>query len=179
MEDDDELSATYVKALSADETAKLKEALKANLTKKTGQLPGENDKGDEGEPNQAGSVSDAASEAASHLKKDQGRQPSADNARKHLDERRKAEIDRLETDNKQRKAFFRFMLFVAAVPVAVSSGVMVRLSWDGDVGDSVVIAFFVSVVVEVLGLAVIVANYLFPKRGSLPEDKEIWKEPDD
>jgi len=174
--DDDELRRQYYGALSDDAIAKIKGALEDNRTRKMGRALGESG---QVEPGEVSITSEAASKESSHLKRDQGRQPSADSVRKHLEKRRTAEIDRLETDNKQRKAFFRFMLLVALVPVIVASGVMVRLSWDGNVGDPVVIAFFVSVVVEVLGLAVIVANYLFPKRGSLPDEKGIWDETED
>ena len=97
---------------------------------------------------------------------------AADDALKYMNERRAAEIARLKMDNEQREKFFKFVLLITGIPVLVAAGALVRVVWDGDVGDSVLIGFFASVVVEVIGLSIIVANYLFPKTGSVPPGVE-------
>lgn len=98
---------------------------------------------------------------------DRGQSKKAQEALNHVRKRRDAEIDRLNADNRRRTSFFWFVLIVTAFPVLVASGVMIRIAVDGQVSDPVLIAFFASVVVEVIGLSIIVANYLFPKNGSL------------
>src|SRR5699024_7807982 len=95
--DDDELRRQYYGALSDDAIAKIKGALEDNRTRKMGRALGESG---QVEPGEVSITSEAASKESSHLKRDQGRQPSADSVRKHLEKRRTAEIDRLETDNK-------------------------------------------------------------------------------
>lgn len=94
---------------------------------------------------------------------------AADEALDYLRKRHEAEIERLKTDNKQRKWFFKFVLGITGIPVLVASLALVRVAWDGEVSDTVLVSFFASVVVQVIGLSIIVANYLFPKTGSIRE----------
>lgn len=110
---------------------------------------------------------EAADTPATELGKDRGRSPTADKAESYWDKRREAEIDRIKGDNKQRRHFFVFVMAATGIPVTTASWVMYKLVDSGLAHDSVVIAFFASVVAEVIGLSVILANYLFPKNGSL------------
>ena len=81
----------------------------------------------------------------------------------HLKKKHKAEIDRLESDNKQRKWFFNFVIAMTAIPVVVASIAMGKYVWDGGSSDAVYIGYFASVVVEVIGLSAVIANYLSPE----------------
>lgn len=90
----------------------------------------------------------------------------------YLKQRHKAEIDRLEADNGQRKWFFRFVLFVTALPVIVASVAMTKYVWTGGNSEAIYIGYFTSVVVEVIGLSIVIANYLFPRNGSLQTETE-------
>ncbi|CAB0628624.1 hypothetical protein CIP107562_00213 [Corynebacterium diphtheriae] len=65
--------------------------------------------------------------------------------------------------NEQRKRFLNFVMVIAGAPILASSAGFSFLTWQGKVTDAIAVAFFASVVVEVIGLALVLANYLFPK----------------
>lgn len=123
-----------------------------------------------GFPSIDGNEEDPATKPVKKIQEDKGQSEDVKSTLNYLNERRKAEIARLNGDNDRRKSFFNFVMLVTGLPIVMASAVMGRIAWDGDVSDSVLIAFFASVVVEVIGLAIIVANYLFPKDGSLKEN---------
>lgn len=94
-------------------------------------------------------------------------------ALEYLKRRHKVEIDRLQADNKQRNRFFYFVLLVTAMPVIVASIAMGHYVWCGGESEAIYIGYFASVVVEVIGLSVVIANYLFPRNGSLQFEENV------
>ena len=100
----------------------------------------------------------------------------ADDTLDYIKKRRAAEITRLEEDNKQRKWFFRFVLAVTAVPVIVASLAMIAYVFGEGNSEAVYIGYFTSVVVEVIGLSIVIANYLFPRNGSIQKGTEKSEE---
>lgn len=115
--------------------------------------------------------------SAENLKTDVPRSSDADNRERQITRFREARVLREEADNKRRAFFFRFAIFIAGWPVIVATITMLVLLCQGKTTEPVVIAFFVSVVVEVVGIAAIIARYLFPNGGAndseLPGDKRF------
>lgn len=103
---------------------------------------------------------------------DEDNDSEAVEALEHLKKQHKAEIDRLEADNKQRQWFFVFVLVITAVPVCIASAAMMVYVCRGGDSEAVYVGYFASVVVEVIGLSVVIANYLFPRNGSIQIEEE-------
>ncbi|CAB0830422.1 hypothetical protein FRC0316_00127 [Corynebacterium diphtheriae] len=80
-----------------------------------------------------------------------------------LVEREKLRNQQFEEANKQRKHFFIFVMAIVAVPTVAASLGFFILVLQAKVTDAIAVAFFASVVAEVIGLALVLANYLFPK----------------
>lgn len=77
-----------------------------------------------------------------------------------------AEIDEAYLANTLRKSFFKFIIFVVSLTLLASVVLMalyVKSEWK-EVEANVMIAWFSANVVQVLGLAYIVARYLFTPR---------------
>lgn len=114
-------------------------------------------------------VSSDGSEARKQLStpSDDDNDEEAVEALDYLKRRHKVEIDRLQADNKQRNWFFYFVILVTALPVIVASIAMGLYVLNGGTSEAIYIGYFASVVVEVIGLSIVIANYLFPRNGSL------------
>ena len=115
-------------------------------------------------------VSSDGSEARKQLStpSDDDNDEEAVEALDYLKRRHKVEIDRLQADNKQRNWFFYFVILVTALPVIVASIAMgLYVLNGGGTSEAIYIGYFASVVVEVIGLSIVIANYLFPRNGSL------------
>lgn len=91
----------------------------------------------------------------------------ANEALDYLKKKHKAEINRLNSDNRQRNWFFNFVLLITLIPVLVASYAMSCYVRNGGDSEAIYVGFFASVVVEVIGLSLVIANYLFPKHGSI------------
>lgn len=76
----------------------------------------------------------------------------------------KAEADRLEQANALRPFFFWSVVASMAFTLLASVGIMAFYIWSqwDDIDSAVMIAWMSAAVVETIGLAYIVANYLFP-----------------
>lgn len=80
---------------------------------------------------------------------------------------RQTDVAAAKQAHKMRKRFFRFVVrSVVSTLVATGAimGAYVVSQW-GDLDAAVMVAFFSAVVVQVLGLAYIIARYLFAPRG--------------
>lgn len=104
--------------------------------------------------------------SAENLKIDVPRSIDADNREKQITRLREARVLREEADNSRRTKFFWFAIVIAGLPVLVATITMLTLLFTGEATPAVSIAFFASVVVEVIGIATIIARYLFPSGGS-------------
>lgn len=93
------------------------------------------------------------------------RSKSAERREEQLLDARDAAVKRMQDDNGRRQVLFWFIVGAAAVPVVMSSAVMGWLTITGRETELMVAAFFGSVVVQVIGLAVIVTKNLFPENG--------------
>lgn len=113
--------------------------------------------------------------SAEDLKTDVQISSDAEHREEQITRLREARVLREEDDNKRRNLFFQFALIIVGIPVAVASISMFKLAIFGDPDTNVVIAFFASVVVEVIGISAIIARYLFPSGGNdaneLPGEK--------
>lgn len=92
----------------------------------------------------------------------------AKNHEKEVLRRAKLENDEYEAANKHRKIFLWFAVAVTSVPVVAASAGFMWMVVTREMTDGMAIAFFASVVVEVIGLVLVLANYLFPKGGGTP-----------
>lgn len=83
---------------------------------------------------------------------------------------RRAELenDEYESANKHRKIFLWFAVAITGLPIVASSVGFFWMVAANRMTDAVAIAYFTSVVVEVIGLVLVLANYLFPKGGGTP-----------
>lgn len=113
--------------------------------------------------------------SADDLKTDVQISSDAENREKQITRLREARVRLEEDDNRRRNRFFHFALFIVGIPVAVASVSMLKLTIFDTPDANVVIAFFASVVVEVIGISAIIARYLFPSGGNgaseLPGEK--------
>lgn len=84
--------------------------------------------------------------------------------------RAKLENDEYDSANKHRKIFLWFAVVVTSIPIAASSFgfVWMVITRQMENSSGIAIAYFSSVVVEVIGLMLVLANYLFPKGGGTP-----------
>lgn len=76
----------------------------------------------------------------------------------------KAEVAQAKLANKQRDHFFKFVVAAVAFSLASSVGLMALYFWSEwhEIDSAVLIAWFSANVVQVIGLAYVIANYLFP-----------------
>lgn len=95
---------------------------------------------------------------------------TAEEGRSHLAKMNRAEQKKARQQNRLRKRFFKWA-GLTVVGSLFGNFVLftIFMFWNkGDVADSVMIAWISATVVEVLGIAYIIANYLFDNPGSKP-----------
>lgn len=123
-----------------------------------------------------GGTSQYAESSEDDLKKtSSGYDPESAEELGYVTKKHCVEIERLEADNKRRNSFFRFVLSTTGIPMLVASGALITYICAGGRSDSVLIGYFASVVAQSIGLSALVANYLFPRSGSIGTNKETRK----
>ncbi|AKK06592.1 hypothetical protein CMUST_11395 [Corynebacterium mustelae] len=95
----------------------------------------------------------------------------ASKTRRYIEAQAQEELNRKKADNEQRWVFFWAIIFSCAFSLVVANGTMIALVCKGTAESPMVVAYFTAVVVQIVGLAAIVARYLFPDGGSLRELK--------
>ena len=80
-----------------------------------------------------------------------------------------AEIDQAYQANTLRKSFFKFVVVAVAGVLIASAALMGMYVWSewSELDPGVMIAWYSATVVQVIGLAYIVARYLFAPRGQI------------
>jgi len=80
-----------------------------------------------------------------------------------------ADIDQAYQANELRESFYKYVVRVVTGTLAVSIILVALYMWSewSEIPGSVMIAWFGSTVVQVLGLGYIVARYLFAPRGQI------------
>ncbi|WP_313546507.1 hypothetical protein [Corynebacterium sp.] len=81
------------------------------------------------------------------------------------------ELERLSQTNKLRGPFMYIALGMVGVIILVSSVVVLRLAWLGQLETPMGVAFTVTLGIEVVGILAIIAHYLF----SVPESYLLEK----
>lgn len=92
-------------------------------------------------------------------------EPAAEKRERQLGDARDVKLERMRADNKRRTTLFRFAIAASGIPVVVSSVVIGWLVFRGRETELMIAAYFGSVVLQVVGLAVIIAKNLFPEAG--------------
>lgn len=77
---------------------------------------------------------------------------------------KRAQAERAEQDNDHRKTFVKWVIRAVTGTLAVSVALMVLyvISEWGHIAPQVMVAWFSATVVQTLGLAYVIARYLFP-----------------
>lgn len=83
---------------------------------------------------------------------------------------RKARAQELEDANKYRTRFFYWGVGITTLCVVSSIGILVFLTFRGVYETAVGVAFVSGLAVEVVGIAAIIAKYLFPNGGADKND---------
>lgn len=80
----------------------------------------------------------------------------------------RTDLKAAEQANKLRKRFFTFVMRTVATTLIATAVIMAAyvVSQWGKIEAAVMVAFFSAVVVQVIGLALIIARYLFAPRGN-------------
>lgn len=82
-------------------------------------------------------------------------------------ERQRAKIKKLKNDNRMRKLFFKWASKLTVGIIAVNSVLFaaymaVHMWGEHPIPESVMLAWVMSTIIEVLGIVAIIARYLFP-----------------
>lgn len=88
-----------------------------------------------------------------------------DEIESHIRELQKREIERLKQEHGQRKGFFVWAMVVVTATLAGNFtlfGLYIKSQW-GQIDTTVMVAWISATVVEVLGIAYIIATHLFSK----------------
>lgn len=83
----------------------------------------------------------------------------------HVQSLQKAQVRQLEQEHKQRASFFWFAVVVVTLTLAGNFAVFafyIRSEWT-HISDTVMVTWIGATVVEVLGIAFIIATHLFPR----------------
>lgn len=83
----------------------------------------------------------------------------------HVQSLQKAQVRQLEQEHTQRASFFRFAVVVVTLTLAGNFAVFafyIRSEWT-HISDTVMVTWIGATVVEVLGIAFIIATHLFPR----------------
>lgn len=116
-------------------------------------------------PLPAGDKSNPGRQSAAKAAADVVVEPSATKREQQLADARDVKLERMRADNKRRTTLFRFAIGATGAPVVISSLVIGWLVLHGRETEIMIAAYFGSVVIQVVGLAVIIAKNLFPEAG--------------
>ncbi|MGW6376208.1 hypothetical protein ACWFRB_09115 [Rhodococcus sp. NPDC055112] len=99
---------------------------------------------------------------------------SAEDGKTHIEKLQAAELKKAKQQNKLRKRYFKWAGLTVIGSLVGNFGIFVTyiISQWGSVSDPVMIAWISATVVEVLGIAYIIANYLFPPENGKSEKGE-------
>lgn len=116
-------------------------------------------------PPPAADVPNPGRQVAENAAADVDVEPLAEKRERQLADARDVKLERMRADNKRRTTLFWFAIAATATPVIISSLVVGSLVLRGRETEVMIAAYFGSVVVQVVGLAVIIAKNLFPEAG--------------
>lgn len=91
--------------------------------------------------------------------------PTNDNVKDIEDDIKEAQLQELRDALQYRRCFFIWGIVITSVCVAVSAIALVFLTCFGEYETALGVAFVSGLSVEVVGIAVIIAKYLFPNGG--------------
>lgn len=82
-------------------------------------------------------------------------------------ELRKTDLEAAQQAHEMRESFYRWVIRAVSLTLVASAASMVAYLWSqwGSIAPAVMVAFYSAVVVQVIGLAYIIARYLFAPRG--------------